>query len=557
MMISSVDIKSRHHSRHSLLDMTQPSGAGCQRYLCSAMMQSVGPDPFESSSTGLPLPGDADDAATTGQGAVPDARRETLVTQAVKFLSDPRVQAADPRRAVDFLLAKKLTESEIRAAFDRLSLPYPSAGSRGLLNGHHAATGPNVVMLPPGAQLHVGSPRRQGSTWRRLMWNATIAAGIFAAVRAIFRRYIVPTYFPGFQFVGDGRQPRQIEQIDELRDAVRQLAVSTQETNERVERLSITLSSTGALDDDSGISSGQKPQLPIGRTSRSLTVSRGIASSNGGSEGSRGVLERLDELREEVNSLKLLSSGQKQPASATHAHSRELSFENVDEFYTPQQNPRPVSTAKGANEGRLYFGGSSEKSRRSVSFHGEKEGAAETDSGDDFMSMKPASVEDSWSSDALIGAKSRMEPVVPEATAGSESGEGKVSEAQDASPAESHSVTRDWDTPGSDAEERSSSAAENLEPAAEPEIANSPDACSAGAESSGADSPLRRFRETMLAEAELVASRQTSASNATNSSGYADAAVGMDFGLGDFGTPSKRLSTASAPAPDTALSDVD
>jgi peroxin-14 len=476
-------------------------------------------DPFES-------PRAPTDTAAKRSGASP--LREAFVAQAVKFLSDPRVQAADLRRAVDFLRSKNLTEAEVRAAFDRVSLPFPETTARDELGAYgHGATPPNVVMLPPGAQLHVGPPR---STWGSFVWNIVVAAGVFAALREVVRRYVVPMYFPDLS--AEERRRRESEQISELRDTVRQLASTTQETSERVERMSVTLSSSGALDTVKG--GKQKPREPIGRASRSIVAYGGNASSNGGSDRSRGVLERLDELREEVNSLKVLSSGQKAGAEAVSA-SLGSSRENVDEFYTPQQIPRAIG---GAHQGRLSFGGSSGKSRRSVSFGDaeEKRGDASNDSGDDFMKMEPASVEKSWASGSDVRAPSEngtdAAPETAEA-AGVANAETANGEASANSSGASPAGATDADTTG--------------DGTAATEATSGGD----GSSSVERDTALRRFRETMLAEAELVAS-------GAGAESYADAAVGMEFGLGDFdGSVSKRLSTASAPAPDTALSDVD
>lgn len=526
------------------------------------MSQSRGPDPFESPSDVSPSDVSPSAGGAAATSAIQSGLREPFVLQAVKFLSDPRVQAADPSRAVEFLLGKTLTENEVRAAFNRLSLPYPHAHISTAPDGSFPDTGlpPNVVMLPPGARLHVDPPTR--STWSSWLWNATVIIGIIGTLREIFRRYIVPNYLPELR-LSEGSRHWQSTEIGELRQAVQQLTESSRETSQRVERLSITLSSTGALEEGNGVSSSRRHEAEFGRSSLSGITSFQHESSVADSDRSRGVLERLDELRDEVNSLKLLSSGQKSAAG----YSQESSLKNVDEFYTPQQHGHSLDQAMserprlGSRDERLSFGTPSEKSRRSVSFKSERPDISPADSGDDFMSMAPASVEESWASDALRSAEKASSSAATPGDALSSSSERTSSHAKDMmANSDSSSLVQEHSndlekTGAPDSNSPAIGREDTAETEARGEVATSSDPVSA--EPDSANAALERFRETMRVEAELVASGEAHEVTTAGASDNADAAIGMDFALDDLGLSSKRLSTASAPAPDTALSDVD
>lgn len=495
------------------------------------MSQVPALDPFENPSDASPPSRNASDPSPS-----PSGLREPFVLQAVKFLADPRVQSADPRRAVEFLMGKNLTENEVRAAFSRLALPFPEGKVSTTTDGPSSGSGsaPNVVMLPPGAQLHVGPPTP--STWSSWLWSATAVVGFIGALRELLRRYLVPLYLRELRPEFRDRVGEQLcsEQITELRDAVQELTVSSRETSQRLERLSITLSSTGNLESNGG-SSERIEALGV-RLSQSGASSVEVATSIGESDRPRGVQR----------------SGRK----LSSERPEELPHEKVDEFCTSQETEMSLDrnlSERSRLDSRIEgqsMGGCSEKSRRRVLFKSERQEICRTDSGDEFMSMIPASVEESWAGDALRSSELAARTSCSSTTQASSS----VNDPNASS--ETSGVVRETlvdteKTYGSDASEpkqspvdSGSSDKKSIAPAASESVTKGPDM---------ANSALERFRETMRAEAELVASGVASA----DAKNHADSAIGMDFGLDDLGLPSKRLSTASAPAPDTALSDVD
>lgn len=116
--------------------------------------------------------------------------RQGTVEQAARFLCDSRVRAAKPAEAVAFLRKKHLSDVEIREAFRRVGVPFPHDD-----DGHFGPQ--NAVFLHPGTELDtVRRPRRSFSTWISFFGGIAAALGLFALVRELLRRYVVPLYFP-------------------------------------------------------------------------------------------------------------------------------------------------------------------------------------------------------------------------------------------------------------------------------------------------------------------------------------------------------------------------
>lgn len=152
-------------------------------------------DPFEEhpASSPAPLP-----VAPMVAGVPIAPLREDIVQQATRFLQDPRVRAADARRAVDFLIGKKVTEQEVREAFRREGLPFPEAlpqSEKAVRTLYEPPSRPGLALTPR---------RRRSATWVSVFWGVTTALGALAGVRELLRRYVFPTYFPGLMYLVDG-----------------------------------------------------------------------------------------------------------------------------------------------------------------------------------------------------------------------------------------------------------------------------------------------------------------------------------------------------------------
>jgi len=188
--------------------------------------------------------------------------REAHVAQAVNFLQDPRVRREPLVRAVHFLRAKNVTDVEVREAFSRLKLPYPENSDAAVPWGYPP---------PP--------PPQRGSAFMGTMVTLGLTAGALYAAREFLRVFVIPRYFPEFVPLmnGEGNEvvtqrntdvnvhgtdgnngvvstrqhnalmKLQERQIETLKNTVEQLRAATCTTNERVERLSITLSTASQL----------------------------------------------------------------------------------------------------------------------------------------------------------------------------------------------------------------------------------------------------------------------------------------------------------------------
>ncbi len=160
--------------------------------------------------------------------------QESNVHQAMTFLRDPRVRSAPLIRAVEFLRTKKINDAELREAFSRLNLPFPDL-----------AVGFLTPTAPP--------PRR--SILLSLL-NALLSCGAIVgtlyAMRELLRRWLGPQYLA--LALVDSTHPdtgtllkRQEQQLKALSVTVDALHKATLATSQKVERLSVTVSTNSQL----------------------------------------------------------------------------------------------------------------------------------------------------------------------------------------------------------------------------------------------------------------------------------------------------------------------
>lgn len=256
-------------------------------------------DPFEANAapSGMRMP------AATNVLPPHTARtiREPSVQQAVTFLNDPRVKSADQSKAIDFLRRKGVNDDELREAYRRCSLPLPNE----IAQVPYSYTGPNpngMPHVPPNGIMHPHSyapqppplpPQRAARpSWLSVFFGLTAAAGLYTAVREVLRTYVVPLYFPEANEVleVDRRdrnripptpQPQQPsasrgqeQQLAELRERLTELCVSSQQTNERVEQLSRSITTSLAMHERDA-STASELRDAIRQLSHSISVSDG------------------------------------------------------------------------------------------------------------------------------------------------------------------------------------------------------------------------------------------------------------------------------------------
>lgn len=136
------------------------------------------------------------------------ALREDSIRQATNFLNDPRVKGSDTSKALTFLRGKGITEDELREAYRRCEVPFPSTAPAPFVPPPFPYSappfppyaGPVVPFQPP--------PPQARTSWISLFWGITAAAGVYAALRELLKRYVVPMYFPEAARIAEERRRR-------------------------------------------------------------------------------------------------------------------------------------------------------------------------------------------------------------------------------------------------------------------------------------------------------------------------------------------------------------
>lgn len=349
-------------------------------------------DPFEDAASQAKSPAPSSQGAPHApNGALhPTASqaaqlREPFVQQAVNFLNDPRVKAADRSRAVTFLRGKGVTDGEIWEAFQRCGMSYPANVHPGSMPMH----GPNTTGLPMAVtydgrphQVGLPLPRAEVPATRRPSWvsmllGLTAAAGLYTAVREVLRQYVVPLYFPDAARAAEERGRRESEdaasqrrEISELRERVQDLCASSARTSERVEQLSRSISSSLAIRERE-LSTTAELRDAIRQLSHSVSMSASI--------GTDAVAFADD-------------SGQPMSAASTRKAGNLA--------YTATRRLPAAGKPPSYDDSR----------RDAAAYEDVPNGNVEED---DFMSMAPAQVEDSWRADVRRTSMTRDSTTKP------------------------------------------------------------------------------------------------------------------------------------------------
>ncbi|KAG2195254.1 hypothetical protein INT47_007983, partial [Mucor saturninus] len=121
--------------------------------------------------------------------------REELITSAISFLSDPKVQSAPLAKKVSFLESKGMTSEEIEEAMARANGKSPSGGGGGAVatlaqpsSGGVMMTQPGMVMQPPPL------PPRPAYDWRDIFIAAVLAGGVGYGVWTLAKRLFGPWF---------------------------------------------------------------------------------------------------------------------------------------------------------------------------------------------------------------------------------------------------------------------------------------------------------------------------------------------------------------------------
>ncbi|CAN8070705.1 unnamed protein product [Agarophyton chilense] len=340
--------------------------------------------------------------------------RESSVQQAVTFLKDPRVRSSDLSRAVAFLRQKGISDEELREAYRREGLPFPHVVA------HPSTRPPFPQHLYPPAPLpfpgppHPVRPVPTRPSWVSVFLGLTAAAGVYTAVRELLRRYVVPLYFPDAARIVEERRLReentflaQERHIAELRERIQDLLASSEKTSDQVEHLSKSISSSIALRERE-LSQASELRDAIRQLSHSVTAS-------GNTETSRVIRSSPEREAGSNLSQRILNHAHKSGSLAyTHGKQTDTSIlrKSVD-----------IQTADvNADVDPVFHGSSSAKDTPVSENHvhdymstGKRKLGSESvlyDGGDEFMTIKPAEIDENWQS--KVFRSNQVEKEAPE-----------------------------------------------------------------------------------------------------------------------------------------------
>lgn len=331
--------------------------------------------------------------------------RESSVQQAVTFLNDPRVKSADPSAALDFLRKKGATEEELREAYRRCGLPFPSAPPTASLP---QPLPPQLAAPFPHPHPHLvpfHPPPQRGPSWVSVFLGVAAAAGIYTAFREVLKRYVVPMYFPEAARIAEERRrqdqmatQQQDLQIADLRQQVRELAESSRKTNETVDQLALSVRSM--VDGPSPLhwppltgTAGERAQ-DFSQSSELRNAIRPLShsvSASGGTSTSRVPSDAVGERSSDAGYRRLLEG--------KHADKQgSLSYTYVDQYTGSVERFSQVEeTSEAGTPGtRVVLEGTGARGVEVVDVPNVDKNMGGNDSEDEFMAIKPAEVEESW-----------------------------------------------------------------------------------------------------------------------------------------------------------------
>ncbi|KAI0566544.1 peroxin 14 [Gracilaria domingensis] len=353
-------------------------------------------DPFEDPSTQM--------------GPVRNLR-ESSVQQAVTFLKDPRVRSSDPSRAVAFLRQKGISDAELREAYRREGLPFPHAVAQPLPHRPlppHMYSAASSPFPGPAAPVRVVATR---PSWVSVFLGLTAAAGVYTALRELLRRYVVPLYFPDAARIAEERRLReehtfltQERQIAELRERIQDLLASSEKTSDQVQHLSKSISSSIALRERE-LSQASELRDAIRQLSHSVTAS-------GNTDTSRFIRTSPEQDMDTNVNQRIMNHAQKDGSLAyTHINQTDIStmrksvdIQNDDVKTSVQPGHLGVRSATGVPLAESHVDnymsiGSGKLDSQSSHFDG----------ADEFMTMKPAEVDENWNADIFNSKEAEKE----------------------------------------------------------------------------------------------------------------------------------------------------
>ncbi|ORZ23973.1 peroxisomal membrane anchor protein conserved region-domain-containing protein [Absidia repens] len=156
--------------------------------------------------------------------------REELISSAINFLNDPKVQTAALTKKVSFLESKGMTAEEIEEAMARASGKAPSTSSATTTTGQ-SYTQPNGLVLqtsPPPI------PTRPRYDWRDLFIAAVLAGGVSYGVWTLAKRVFGPWFKVPTQKELEEDKEKMDDQFQAVEDSLKEIKTQTNEALDSV-----------------------------------------------------------------------------------------------------------------------------------------------------------------------------------------------------------------------------------------------------------------------------------------------------------------------------------
>ncbi|GMK59191.1 hypothetical protein CspeluHIS016_0702060 [Cutaneotrichosporon spelunceum] len=279
--------------------------------------------------------------------------RQELISNAVLFLNDPKVQSSPLTQRIEFLQGKGLNESEIQQALNEASGSENGSGSNTSTASPSSVTvsSTSTVAPPPYArpggpstsygfsQTYAVQPDPPKRDWRDIFIMAVVSGGVVYGLTALARKYLAPHLKPPSSTAFQETSASLAEQYDAAQAALDDLKKQTEELTNSAEEERTRVAA--ALDDVEAAAKAVRDAEARWRDD--------MREVRGEVESVRELVPRLiekhsqaqntalTELQSELRSLKtLLVARQGQPPDASGAAS-------------PVPGPLPSSTTQAAN----------------------------------------------------------------------------------------------------------------------------------------------------------------------------------------------------------------
>nr|ODN88915.1 hypothetical protein L203_02321 [Cryptococcus depauperatus CBS 7841] len=173
-----------------------------------------------------------------------DTSRQELVSNAVLFLNDPKVQSSSLTSRIQFLESKGLTDPEIQQALQQANAETPGvAAFNGPIPERPRESAPKYGYTPvQGGYGQLVAPEPPKKDWRDMFIMAMISGGVVYGLATLARKYLVPHLRPpsttAFQETSTSLTAQYDEAthlLSELTEQTTNMQKSLEDDKERVE----------------------------------------------------------------------------------------------------------------------------------------------------------------------------------------------------------------------------------------------------------------------------------------------------------------------------------